>query len=309
MPYYGERTCENKIWSGKNKGKQCKNYAYYMENKKYLCGVHSSEERKELPKNPDSKKIKEEKYDKEQKIIEEVAEKNRKNNKKGQVTVTKLKIMKKPEDIEGFLKIFPNFKHQNRKDGFGCSSLSPKAMGPIEHNMPHLPVAQNLENYHQFAKIFPFEIINGKITEEAKDIRVKAYESKIPHRHKYDAKKLKKYGNVNIPLYSLYYDKDGKEHKYTYIQCRYFYCHWYEKIAKETDDFKYLIDRLNKGYNLQIVGYDGFTPKNVQEHYLDEKRPFGHELVLYTLLTIDNPEEYPWNIFYKNNEELYRGVI
>ena len=31
----------------------------------------------------------------------------------------------------------------------------------------------------------------------------------------------------------------------------------------------------------------------IEDHYLDSSKPFGHELVLYTMLTI-NPENYPW---------------
>ena len=41
----------------------------------------------------------------------------------------------------------------------------------------------------------------------------------------------------------MYYDKDGKEHRYTYIECRYFYCHWYEKLLKETNDYKELVNK------------------------------------------------------------------
>ena len=60
-------------------------------------------------------------------------------------------MMKPPEHIDGYLKVFPNFKHQNRKDGFGCASLSPKALGPVSDGSRH---AKNIENFHQGAKIF-----------------------------------------------------------------------------------------------------------------------------------------------------------
>jgi len=66
---------------------------------------------------------------------------------------------------------------------------------------------------------------------------------------------------------------------------------------------------LEQGYNLQIVGYDGYNvDKSLKKHYSDTKKPFGHELVLYTLLTIQNPKEYPWNIEYDNNKDIYEGV-
>ena len=38
--------------------------------------------------------------------------------------------------------------------------------------------------------------------------------------------------------------------------------------------------------------------KNLYDCYLDTSKPFGHELVLFTLLTYKNPIDfYPWDIF------------
>jgi len=44
-------------------------------------------------------------------------------------------------------------------------------------------------------------------------------------------------------------------------------------------------------------------------HYLDKSKPFGHELVLYTMLVVSDSKDYPWNIYYKNNKKLYENVI
>lgn len=301
MVYYGENICQGET---KN-GKKCANFAYYIKNDKILCGVHCRKDRIKLPVNPNKNKIEEEQLEAEYKCIENIALKNKKNGKKGEVIVTKLKMMKKPEDVKGYLKIFPNYKHQSRKDGFGCSSLSPKSLGPIDHGMSNLPIAKNLENYHQFAKIFSFE------KDDVLTKRIEGYSSNIPQRHKYDRKMLLKHGkNVNIPLYSIYYDKDEKEHRYSYLECRYFYCHWYEKLAPETQDFKKLIEMINDGYNLQIIGYDGYNiVDTLVNHYIDISKPFGHELVLYSLLVCNNPSEYPWNIYYENNKKIYENVI
>lgn len=307
--YYGETVCSHIFTSGKNKGKRCENNAYYVKNSKYLCGVHTKGNRVKLPINPRKEELLREKVESERKCIEEVAEENRKRGKIGEVTVTKLRMMKKPDDIYGFLKVFPNFKHQNRKDGFGYMRLSPKALGPVDHKMPGLPIAQNIENYHQFAKIFPFEAQDEETIKKAKELRIKAYQSNVPHRHKYSAAILKQ-KNINIPLYSVYYDQEGEERRYTYIQCRYFYCHWYEKLAKRTEEYKQLVAKREQGYNLQIVGYDGYKPtEHLYTHYMDASRPFGHELVLYSLLVIEKPENYPWNRFYRENEDIYKGVI
>jgi hypothetical protein len=45
---------------------------------------------------------------------------------------------------------------------------------------------------------------------------------------------------------------------------------------------------------LEIVGYDAFEPTSpLETHYKDQTRPFGHELVLYSLLK----DERPWQAF------------
>lgn len=311
--YFGERPCEAIFGSGRKKGMKCTGNAYYVENGCYLCGVHShKDKRQRLPKDPKADEIKAQILEQKRLLIEEEANKNKKLGRKGSITVSKLRMMKMPEDIDGYLKVFPNFKHQNRKDGFGCSRLSPKSLGPVNHGMPNLPVAQTIENYHQFAKIFEFELKNEDTINEAFQLRKRAYETKVPYRHKYPPKVLKMSGlkNVNIPLYSVYYTKTGEERRYSYIQCRYFYCHWYERLAKEENDFKELQRLRNEGYNLQIIGYDGYKPTDdLYRHYLDESRPFGHELVLYTLLVIENRDDYPWNRYYRENREIYDDVI
>ena len=129
-----------------------------------------------------------------------------------------------------------------------------------------------------------------------------AYNDPTPYRHKYAPKVLKMYQNVNVPLYSVYYDRDGKEYRFSYFGSRYFYCKKYEELAILTKDYGYLRQRLDQGYD----GYPVDRP--LLHHYMDESRPFGHELVLYSMLTIDEPEEFPWNVVYKSNKEKYYGI-
>ncbi len=115
--HYGEFTCQHE---------KCSNQAYFQCGDSPLCGVHSrSKKRKELPKfTPEEKEERGNKIaKKENEEIESAAEINRKEGKQGKVIVTKLRMMKAPEQHVGFLKVFPNFKHENRKDGFGCKSL------------------------------------------------------------------------------------------------------------------------------------------------------------------------------------------
>ena len=308
--YYGEVKCCANI---KNTTKKCENGGYWEYDGKIYCGVHSrnKKNRKKLPKN---KNLKLEKIRAHDETVKLTTELNFKNNKKGVVIVSKMPMIKSPELFDGFLAVFPNYKHQNRKDGFGCASLSPKSLGPIPYFCDKLPTSFNLENFHQFSKIYKQDIIadNGDGKIDIESIR-KGFLDKEPHRHKYSVKET--------PLFSVFYDRDGKEHRFTYLECRYFYCKWYEKLAPQTKDFKYLKEQLDKGVNLQIIGYDGYSVDASSENlycvkdaasvplgtvydcYIDTTKPFGHELVLFTLLTCK--KEYPWDIFAKSHSSKY----
>ena len=309
--YYGEKNCQGIVSSTNN---TCTNKAYFKLGDKLLCGVHSRKHHNsviKLPKNPNKNKIYQDKIKQMKDEVDKFAKNNKTKGLKGQVQVSKLQMMKSPIYIKGYLNVFPNYKHQNRKDGYGCMKLSPKSLGPINHNMPGLPIALNLENYHQFAKFWKFELDeNNQIIEKFKQERIEAYQDS-PKRHKYNKSKLLKYNNnVNIPEFSVYYDKDGKEHRYGYLECRYFYCHFYELLAKKEPDFIKIKDMIKNGVNINIQGFDGYNvTSDLWDHYNDISKPFGHELVLYTILIEDNPSKYPWNRFYKENKIIYHNVI
>lgn len=281
--YYGEEKCTGTL----AKGGPCRNMGYYLDKGKVRCGVHSSKtSRTKLPVNPE-KKANEEKVL--SKHFESVVEKALEQEGNGKVILTKMRMMRKPEFVSGYLNVFPNFLHQTRKDGFGCSSLSPKSMGPIDHGQPGLPIALNLENFHQGNKVFPSEVDEkGEPSATFFETQRKMYLDAKPHRHKAEAK------GKNIPAFSVWVDKDGKRHKLTYFESRQFYSHFYERIAKDLPDFQTLQEKLRQGYNLNICGYDAYMPQgSIEECYLDTSRPFGHELVLYTMLVF--PEnEWPW---------------
>jgi hypothetical protein len=235
--YYGEQLCESIV---KSTNSSCLNNAYFISDNILLCGVHCKKYNNviTLPKNPNKAIVTKTKLEEIKKEIEYVAQQNKFNGKSGNVIVSKLLMMKNPKYEKGYLNVFPNYKHQNRQDGFGCMKLSPKSLGPVCHNMPGLPDATSIENYHQFAKFWKFELDeNGNVLEKYKNDRITAYTSP-PLRHKYDKKILLQYNNnINIPEFSLFYDKYGNEKRYTYLQCRYFYCHFYEILATKEDDF------------------------------------------------------------------------
>ena len=292
--YYGEAKCESKLRNGND----CRNNAYYLCLGSNVCGVHSrNKTRTKLPKNPNADKIRQETYDRHMESVEKA------RCDKPEIIVSKMRMMKQPPFVSGFLNVYPNYKHGNRKDGLGLMKLSPKYLGPVNHCMPGIPPAKSLENYHQFAKVYSFEVDdNGDITPEAFKLRCTGYDSSVPQRHKFVT--------TELPMCSAFYDPDGKLRRYTYLQCRYFYCHYYEELVKETNEYKLLRDKIKAGYSINICGYDGCPIiKPIYDHYTDLSHPFGHELVLYTMLTVDDPEEYPWNIYCKLHPDIYKNMV
>ena len=122
MSYYGEHRCLGII---KSTHKPCSNFAYFLSDNNLLCGVHSKKDinRQKLPKNPNKGLNLKKELEKRQFEIKKASEINSNDNKRGNVMVSKLKMMKKTEYIEGYLNIFPNYKHQNRKDGYGLYEI------------------------------------------------------------------------------------------------------------------------------------------------------------------------------------------
>jgi hypothetical protein len=317
--YYGSMLCQAKLKSGKNKDEKCTNRAYYRENFKYLCGQHSDKtKRVTLPKNKARAENRNKEIEQHTEEVESIAKDNLSKGIIGKVKCYKMQMMKRVPLIYGYLNVFPNNKHDNRKDGFGCGNLSPMRLGPVIHKQPNLPKAKNIENYHQFSKCWPNEVNkNNDPTEEWRKRRLEGYNDPIPHRHKFDAKEMKKLRadvngeNRNAPLFSVFLDTKGDERKFTYVQCRYFYCKAYEILAKRTGEYKKLLQMITSGKNIMICGYDAYdVTKDLYEHYIDPTNPFGHELVLYSLLTItpSGESEYPWDKYRKENSKLYKNM-
>ena len=333
LPFHGERTCERS---------PCTNggYFYDPEGKQILCGMHSKKlknTRIELQKDLlRKKKLQLSRYEDHQRSVELEAKKNRTSNLEGTVICTPLKMMKAPELVPGFLQVWPNNKH-DKKPGFGCGSLSPMRLHAKDHEeyiymtqegevvqpfeaevknatLVRLPPALSIENYHQFNKCFPEELDEqGEWpTQHFWQRLMEGYKDPVPHRHKFPNRKLseadRKKGllNRNTPLYSLRTDSQGHWKIYTYLKSRWFYCSMYEKRVVEQPDFQTLLDKKKQGYNLQILGYDAYpVTKDLYSHYLDCDRPFGHELVLFCMLTIPNSKDRPWNRFRTIHPEYY----
>jgi hypothetical protein len=285
----------------------------------YACGVHSkANNRTILAENPRKAEIIQEKIVAAQTEVELAAALNKKEGKTGNIILYKLHFMKTPEQEKGYLLIFPNYYDKNRIIGLGMPELSPMSLR-IEHTQPNLP-ATCLENFHQGNKCYMSESIDGEPSQIFFENQRRMYESEIPHRHKIldwnedieektqektqeekqkkKSKKSKK--NKNEVLYSIYW-KDGKMLKLTYTESRQLYCELYEREVLKTEEYSKLKNLLLDGFNLQICGFDAYAiTKSTLEHYEDLDKPFGHELVLYTLLAneCDATVMIPWRKSY-----------
>ena len=297
--YASEHIC---IASQRN-GKKCSKMAMFEGQ---FCKTHarSIKNRKELPKNPNESLEKERKLSKHEASIAEAAAINKANGQQGKVSCTKLYMKQSVPDVDGYKKVFPiKGKHDG---GYWCPTLSPMRMGPILHGQPGLPPARNLENLHQANKVFPSEVSGfaKEPTSEWFETRKRMYLDSTPHRHKEAALKgVSRGGKKNVPLYSMWRLENGTEAKFDYFNSRQFYCHFYEGFAKRSYEFAYLKWMHENGINLQIVGYDGRElTGTMEEMYLDERYPFGQELIIVSMLTINDPKLYPWNIH--NNVKL-----
>ena len=304
--YFGESKCAAICTNGN----PCKNNAYYIDNKIYLCGVHSKKDsRKELQKNPNKMKIianvisvHKESYLKMQKI-------NQKTGKQGLVICSKMTMMKKVCHVNGYISIFPNCKHGNRKDGIGLPELSPMKLGPIICFWDNDLQSHNLENYWQCSKLYPSQKLECDNNNHSKcqNSCFRKYQTEMfndiePHRHN----KFSKVNNKKVaPNGWVWTYKDGSTKLFPYVESRQFYCNYYERLAIKTKAFRTLKDLLNDGMNLNIIGYDGWSlnDENVDnlkvelmKLYLNSAQPFGYELCIVSLLIFDNPEEYPWRI-------------
>lgn len=174
--------------------------------------------------------------------------------------------------------------------GIPMRELSPMFLGPVEHGEADLPPANNLENYYQFAKVYPQEVDeSGTIKEEFYHRRRASYQSS-PMRHKFP-------GSLERPLYSLY---QGRRHDY--LGGRTIYCRLYAQLVGRA--LSKLRELRKDGYNLRICGYDAFPFTSAGKdyatlcaefaaHYADLEKPFGHEAVIAALLYL-RAVDYPW---------------
>ena len=289
LSYYAESTCTAIT---KTTGRACRNNAHYEGTR---CSMHKlTPDAKCLPVSPD-------------KSHHASLESARDTTQPGVVSTLRVRMWQSAPFIPGMLNVFPNFKAGDflGPKGLGCSQLSPMKLGPVEHGemdadgVTPLPPARNLENYYQSAKVFDREY------DSSTDTILPCFWETLKQRYADDQPRRHKFQRGITPFFAARRDALGVEHRYTYVQSRVFYCKHYEKLAKQQPQFAALQKKKQDGYHFRICGYD--SPKipissntddlvaKLAQLYQSEEQPFGHELVLFTMLCVDDSRQYPWN--------------
>ena len=306
--FKGEAACEKE---------ECSRVAYYraIDDGRVLCGLHSNKvARAALRVNPDARGRKESALFEAELFARRAAQDNLAAQREGKLILRQLVMFGGAPLERDFYTVLPNAKApKGNAVVFGMRSLSPMLLGPVLHGQPYVPPAENLENFHQFNKVFPNEIgVDGNPTQKWDTMRLVGYLDTEPHRHKFGPSKAEhmravgaaKDGNANVPLYSVFFAPDGKMRRFSYVESRVFYCTFYERLAALQPDYARLVDLVCvKRANVLIAGYDARTvdpadsvdAETIATWYADPTRSFGHEMVLYTMLKLHaTPDEYPW---------------
>lgn len=201
-------------------------------------------------------------------------------------------------------KYWINQKHRNRvpkKDGYTSVYAAKGKQGTIGNQLTpfYLSVPNDmtdgcrpdmpLELVWQAAKVRVCEMDSkGCVLPAYFKRREKIYAAGVPKR------RYLKYGE--LPACAIFGNDPTKT--LAYQESRFFYCQAYERAVKETPAFKFLCEKLDQGYNILLLGPDGYPMKNqtIEEAYEDTSKPFGHERVLCALLNFAHDPEhvFPW---------------
>jgi hypothetical protein len=262
-------------------GKACKNKAYYVSRGTYLCGQHTSS-RTKLPQLSahERRAAEDEAKRTRDALIAETTAANKAAGRRGQVALFRMGMMKAVVHRDGFQTVFPNNKHAHRTDGLGMATLSPMQLGPVVHGQPGLPDARNLENAWQQSKQ-----LEGESDAAFLAAQRAGFADPVPHRHKVKGAKVVGW---------IWVDADGKRHVLDRVTARQFYCNWYERLARKTQEWATLEALVAGGTSVLLCGYDGYAIPDIEAAYLNKDITFGHEAVLYTMLHSPDPESWPW---------------
>eukprot|EP01027_Heterolobosea_sp_BB2_P014653 GEZU01021019.1.p1 GENE.GEZU01021019.1~~GEZU01021019.1.p1 ORF type:complete len:358 (+),score=89.05 GEZU01021019.1:60-1133(+) len=272
-----------------------------------------SEEEEDADKKEDAHHDKTRKRDHERSVME-AQKKNKAAGVRGKIWVDHL-----PGRFSGRKwPMKPGFKNVNVCSGAAgiWKQLSPMKLGPIKigeylnenqqakdkgmsaYKVPMPETAQNMENLWQFSKVWrgEFDEKKGIPIKDFFTRRASGWKDNTGHRH------VKKgndpsTGKPYVPLFAWW---AGEKLKYIEARRR-IYCPIYAREVANTAAFKKLMQMVDDGFNVQILGHDGYNRGTLtwNQCFLDERRPFGHEMVLACLLE----GVAPWRQLNENEED------
>ena len=210
-------------------------------------------------------------------------------NRRGQVRVARLPGM------EDDSKTWPHragFKNINVGSGSrgDFKQLMPTKLGPLPLRFKGDKTTadvKNVQNVWQFAKVYPRDIgLDGNLVPAWFTTRLKGWAD--PNGHQWSKKKQPK--GIK-PIFFLW----GRDVKLQYLEARSrIFCRVYATLATQTLAYRRLVELIEKGTNIQILGLDGYDyvaeKRSLYECINDPNRNFGHEFILAGLLTGD----FPW---------------
>lgn len=250
--------------------------------------------------------------------IERAAKVNRKNGLSGDVIMGRIvNYYTRVDYTSGYLAVYPNDSRPPAgSEGLWLPGLSPKRLGPVVSREPGVPDATSIEALHQASRVFEHERDeDGSLLPSwyADRDEYLTDPARATWRHKFGATKpdhlayLKSIGASDHKTKSIHIGSNGEEVSLNYVQNRWWYCSAYEELVPQTEDFETLESLIDNGTNVEMFGYDalhGMEPGQEFEWYSDETKRFGHESVLYCILTMD-PADYPWNVYADMHPEIY----
>lgn len=288
VPYAGKTQCDD---YGYTTGKRCRLPAHWTSDGKVYCYHHKTVYCTALPKHPNPMKHKCDGVQRRRDAVKAAREENVKNGVRGKVACSTLFQMKPAKYIPGYTCVFVESHFSNHDDGIVAKELCPKQMGPVHHGQPRLPVAKNLANLYMFSKVMRGDMDpRGYPSDEFYKLQKEMYACNETMGNVKYAERMKL-----LPLFCRWILPNNTNQLLDVIEGRQIFCHFYEYLARTTSDYRRIVRLLDDGYNVQIVGHTGYAlTKSIAEHYADPAVEFGHELVLYTMLTVEDEGSYPW---------------
>ena len=96
----------------------------------------------------------------------------------------------------------------------------------------------------------------------------------------------------------------------TLIQFRALMCRLYETLVRTSTDIRDLRRALAEGFNVVLWTANHILHQSVLADVIDdfhsEWQPFGAENIVACMLMIDDPNDYPWNVYIRRNRELFQ---